>query len=255
MRRQEPSGLSPSRSFAEASDQLAFMVDNADPRPEIWDVTADGGSRSDLADIADRLAAIGHVEPARPVQVLPLRLVSAVAVEYLDTMVLAIGDVDPAVGVAANVVHDIELALTRAGLSPGHQKLAVRRIFVHARVAVAIRHIDLARWRQRRVSTAVERFSAHEGGGLAGNAEFEQHLAGERDLAHEMAAVVGQEHRIIRRHMDAVRPRVLTFAPRAQKIAVAVEHHHRMVAAVKDVDIVAAVDADPADLFERPAVR
>ena len=56
------------------------------------------------------------------------------------------------------------------------------------------------------------------------------------------------------RHVDAVRSRVLALAPGAQEIAVAVEHHHRMLAAVEDIDVVAAVDPDPADLLERPAL-
>ena len=35
----------------------------------------------------------------------------------------------------------------------------------------------------------------------------------------------------------------------------AVEHHHRMVAAVEDIDAVAAVDCDGGDVGELPAVR
>jgi hypothetical protein len=50
--------------------------------------------------------------------------------------------------------------------------------------------------------------------------------------------------------MDAVRSWVLPLAPRPQEVAVAVEHDHRVVAAVEDIDIVAAVDPDPADLLE-----
>src|SRR5690348_18085047 len=101
------------------------MIDNTDPRPEIGDVTADSGSGANLANIADRLVTIWHVEAARAVQVLPLRLVSAVAVEYLNTMVLTVRDIDPAVGVAADVVDDVELALAGSGLAPRHQQFAV----------------------------------------------------------------------------------------------------------------------------------
>ena len=66
--------------------------------------------------------------------------------------------------------------------------------------------------------------------------------------------IVGQEHRVVGRHMDAMSPRVLAFAPRAEEVAGAVEDHHRMLAAIEDVDIILAVDADPADFFERPAL-
>ena len=38
-------------------------------------------------------------------------------------------------------------------------------------------------------------------------------LPPECHLAHEMTAVIGQEHRIVRRHVDAVGPRILPLAP------------------------------------------
>src|SRR5207302_5686456 len=40
-----------------------------------------------------------------------------------------------------------------------------------------------------------------------------------------------------------------------RKLPFAVEHHHRMVSAIEDINIVVAVDPDPADLLERPAIR
>src|SRR3954447_11396969 len=55
--------------------------------------------------------------------------------------------------------------------------------------------------------------------------------------------------------MHAVRARVLPLAPGAQEVAVAIEHHHRVVAAIEDIDVVFRIDADRADLLERPAVR
>ena len=63
------------------------------------------------------------------------------------------------------------------------------------------------------VGAAMERLAAHVRRRLARHTEFQQHLAIERDLAHEMAAIVGEEHRVIRRHVDAVRPRVLPLSP------------------------------------------
>jgi hypothetical protein len=54
--------------------------------------------------------------------------------------------------------------------------------------------------------------------------------------------------------MDAVGSRVLALAPRAQELALAVEDHHRMLAAIEDVDIVLAVDTDAADFLEGPAL-
>src|SRR3954470_17936667 len=70
-----------------------------------------------------------------------------------------------------------------------------------------------------------------------------------------MSTVVGEEHRTVRCYVDAVRTRVLALTPLSQEVAFAVEHHHRMVSAIEDIDIVVAVDPDPTDLLERPAIR
>jgi hypothetical protein len=101
------------------------MIDNTDARPEIGDVAVDGSGWADFADVADRLVTVWHVETTRAVQVFPLRFVFAVAVEHLDAMVFAVRDIDPAVGVAANVVDDVELALAGSGFAPRHQQFAV----------------------------------------------------------------------------------------------------------------------------------
>src|SRR3954468_19286287 len=104
--------------IAKARQQLAPVVDDADPRAEIRAVQVYCHGGTQLADIADRLMSVRHEEPARPMQIVPLRLVLAVAVENLDAVVLAVGDIDPAVGVAADIVDDIELAGIGARLAP-----------------------------------------------------------------------------------------------------------------------------------------
>jgi hypothetical protein len=101
---------------------------------------------------------------------------------------------------------------------------------------------------------AVERLAAHKGRLLARNPQLEQHFAVEGDLAHEMTVIIGQEDRIVGRHMDAVGSRILAFAPGAQKVALTIENHHRVLAAVEDIDAILAVDPDGGDLLERPAV-
>ena len=69
-----------------------------------------------------------------------------------------------------------------------------------------------------------------------------------------MVAVVGAVERVVAVDVDAVRAAEQAFAPGAQEVAVAVEHHHRMLAAVEDVDAVLAVDGDRRDVAELPAV-
>src|SRR6202012_3403647 len=56
-------------------------------------------------------------------------------------------------------------------------------------------------------------------------------------------------------HEDAMRAGKQTLAPGAQEIAIAVEHDHRVFAAIEHIDVVVAIDADRADLLERPAWR
>src|SRR6185312_12344967 len=137
------------------------------------------------------LAATATAQRAGPVQIVPLRLVFAVAVEHLHAMVLAIGDIDPAIGVGRDVVHDVELPGIAARLAPGFQQLAVGRIFVHAGIAVAVGDVDLALRRQRGVGAAMERLAAHVGGWLLGDADGQQHLAVGGALAHGVVAVIG----------------------------------------------------------------
>jgi hypothetical protein len=65
-----------------------------------------------------------------------------------------------------------------------------------------------------------------------------------------MAAIVGQIDRIVGPHVDAVRPRILAFAPGAQKIALTIEHHDRVFATIEDIDVVFIVDPDRPDFLE-----
>ena len=129
----------------------------------------------------------------------------AIAVEHPHAVVLAVGDIDPTIGIGADVVDDVELPRIGAGLAPGQEQFAVRRIFVDAGVAVAVGHVDLALRRQGGVGAAVERLAAHIGLGFARDAELEQDLAIEHAFADKMAAVIGQIDRIVGSHMRAMR--------------------------------------------------
>src|SRR5947208_10227949 len=94
--------------IAKPAQELALVVDDADPGAQIWALQVDPHGGPELADIADRVARIVHVKSTWAMQVIPLRLVLAVAVEHLDPVVLAVGAVDPTIGVGADVVHDVE---------------------------------------------------------------------------------------------------------------------------------------------------
>jgi len=101
---------------------------------------------------------------------------------------------------------------------------------------------------------AVERRAAHVRRGLAGNADLEEHLALRGALAHEVAAVVGAVQDVVRVDMQAVRTRKGALAPGAQEVSVAVEHDHRVLAAVERIDAVLAVHRHRGDVLELPAL-
>src|SRR5262249_28144798 len=105
---------------AEPRDTLALRVHNRQAGPEIRDLEVDWHARAEFADNEVRLLPATAVERAGPMQVVPLRLEFAVAVEHLHAVVLAIRDIDPAVLVGGDVVHDVELAGIGARLAPGH---------------------------------------------------------------------------------------------------------------------------------------
>ena len=83
---------------------------------------------------------------------------------------------------------------------------------------------------------------------MPGDADGQQDLAVERALPNRVVAVIGQPDGFVGRHEDAVRAHKDALAPRAQEVAVAIEHAHRMLAAIEGIDIVVRVDADRRDI-------
>ena len=74
---------------------------------------------------------------------MPLRLEFAVAVKDLHAMIFAIGDVDPTLVVAGDIVDEIELPRIGTRLSPREKQFAVRRILVNAGVGIAVGDVDI----------------------------------------------------------------------------------------------------------------
>ena len=207
-----------------------------------------------LADVERVGAGIG-AEPARPVQVVPLAQVLPAAVEDLHARVLAIGDVDEAGGVGGDVVRDVEAAGVGARLAPGQQVATLGIELVHARVAVAVGDVDVAGLRaHRRVRRPVERLAAVQRRGLVGITEGEPQRPGWCELADRVVQVVGEPHGAIGPDADPVRAADESLAPRAEKLAVAIEDDDRVRPAIEDPHVVAAVHGDAGCFDERPAV-
>src|SRR5271166_591099 len=118
VRRGELPGGETGMHFAEPSQHLTLGSVDADARSDIGPIPVDLTGSPGLADIDERVGAGRHAHAVRPMQIIPLSFELAVAVEHLDPMVLAVGDIDPAVGVAADVVRNVELARVGAGLAP-----------------------------------------------------------------------------------------------------------------------------------------
>src|SRR5438874_10491333 len=159
VRRDELPRIESGMRMPEPAQQLTVVAVDADPRPAIRQIDVDRHVGPDLADIKSAVLARLHVQPRRPVHVDPLRFVFAVAVEHLHPMIFPVGDVDPAIGVTADVVRDIELAGIGAGLAPGEQELAVRAEFMDPRIAVAVRDVEIALRREGGMGAAVERLA------------------------------------------------------------------------------------------------
>src|SRR5262252_1158951 len=96
---------------------------------------------------------------------------------------------------------------------------------------------------------------AHEGRRLARNSNGELDPSRGGALAHGVIAVVGAIERVVCIDVEAVRAAEHTLPPGAQEISLAVEHHHGMLPAVENVNLVLAVDCDRGDVLERPTVR
>ncbi len=71
---------------AQSGNALAPAVDNGHARTKVRHIAVNRQSRSQFADVAHRALAGRHEQPARTVQVIPLRLVLAVGIEHLHAM-------------------------------------------------------------------------------------------------------------------------------------------------------------------------
>src|SRR5580700_10956096 len=213
-----------------------------------------------LGDVEIAILAAGDV--VRPAHAGPHAEEVAIRREYLDALVGPVGDVELAVRVERDAVRQVELALAMARRAPRLDQPSVAGEAVHAGVAVAVGHVNVAVGVADHLGRVIERprcaFRQPVGnvagvGMDAALAERQQRLAvqGER-LRHRVAAIGGVDDVVD--DFQPVRVGDLAAAPRAQVLAFAVEHHHRRILALEYVDAVLRVGRHPADhpeLFSR----
>src|SRR5882757_4089711 len=77
--------------------------------------------------------------------------------EHLDAIILAVAHIDGTLGVELHGVGRVELARSTSGLTPFEQILSVLGKLNDARVAVAIRHIEVAIPREGDIGGLIER--------------------------------------------------------------------------------------------------
>ena len=106
-----------------------------------------------------------------------------------------------------------------------------------------------------RVGAPVEGIAAHKWGGLAADTQRPQHLPVQSTFSDRVVAIVGTINSIIRSHGDAVGPGEHSLAPGAEKVALAIEHDHRVLSPVEGVNVILGVGADGGNFFEAPSIR
>src|SRR5215831_2624013 len=104
--------------LAKPRQDLALQRMDADARPYIRPVAVALALWPALADVAEQVIPAPQAHAVWTVEVIPLCLPFAVRVEHLHAVVLAVGDVNPALGIAADVVRNVELAGIGARLAP-----------------------------------------------------------------------------------------------------------------------------------------
>ena len=112
---------------------------------------------------------------------------------------------------------------------------------MHTGVSVAVGDIDVAFRRERRVRATAERTTAHRWCGLSRRADDEENTAVRRALPHAVIAVVGAVEISVRADIQAVRIAEHSLSPRAQEAAIAIEHDHRVRAAIEQVHLFGSV--------------
>src|SRR5712671_1757993 len=90
------------------------------------------------------IAVLAARDVVRPAHAGPHAEEVAVRREYLDALVRSIGHVELAVRVERDAVRQVELALAMARRAPRLDEPAVARKAVHAGVAVAVGHVNIA---------------------------------------------------------------------------------------------------------------
>jgi len=191
------------------------------------------------------LAFAGQEHAIGPTALFPLGEEFAVSVKYLNAAVVAVADIDLALGVHADRVWQIELSRTFAFFAPLLEQLAVFGVFQDSEIAIAISDVKLAIGGNRDIGWPI--IAIRSVASLAFGAEGQQQFAVGVKLEHLMIAGVSGPDVVVFVDAQAMRRLEMLVAPGTKEFAVGCENHDRIFAAMEDEDIVIGIGGHGGD--------
>src|SRR5262249_24301896 len=152
------------------------------PAADALSLSIEHGHRLGATIRNEHTAGGGEEQAVRSPGLLPLVQILPILIEDLDAVVLAVANIDPTAGVEHDGMGKIELACAGSLFAPGLEVLAFPGELHDARVAVAIRDVDLAGRAHGHVGRLVELVRA--GAGFILLAQREKNLALRVELDH-----------------------------------------------------------------------
>src|SRR5208282_1700650 len=152
----------------------------------------------------------------------------AVCIKNLYPLILTVANIYPSVFVDGHAMRQVEFTNACAVFSPCLDVVSVAIELYDARIAIAIRHVNVAILCESHVGRLVEQ-PVCLGAGVD-STQHQQNITGRIQLEHEVAAVVGRPDVVVRVNAQTVRMRKKAFANALNKISLLVvfgEHRLR----------------------------
>lgn len=174
----------------EARQNIALLVKNTDKRANIRKFSVHLQIRSQLTYDTVRTTAGRYGQSAGTVHVVNLRFKATLFIENLNARIFPVSDIDPAVGIAADVVRKIKLSGTRSGRDPTFKQPATGVELVNARVVIAVGHEYIAGRRDSRMGAFAKRLAAHEARAQTRRSNFQKKLTIEAELPNRVVEII-----------------------------------------------------------------
>lgn len=184
----------------------------------------------------------GDLQTVRVTVAVPLLDEFAVGVKDLDTLILAIPDVDAALIVDGDAVRQIKFAGAGSELSPRLEIIAIAIKLYDARIAVTIGHVNVAVPGEGHVGGLVEQPVCFCAG--VDSAENQQDVAGGIEFEDEMVAIVCGPEVIIWVDTQAVGVGEQSVTQTLNEVALRIEFGEHWLGALEQVDVSLGIYGD-----------